>query len=38
MTRFSSLFDTVVSVIAAVAVGTVFVFAAIGPAATTMVA
>lgn len=33
MTRFSSLFDTVASVVAAVAIGTMFVVAAVGPAA-----
>lgn len=38
MTRFSSMFDTIASAVAAVAVGTVFVIAAIGPAATSMIA
>lgn len=38
MSRFSSMFDTVASVVAAVAVGTMFVVAAIGPAAMPMVA
>ena len=33
MTRFASLFDTIASVVAAVAVGTMFVVAAVGPAA-----
>jgi len=33
MSRFSSLFDAVASVVAAVAVGTMFVVAAVGPAA-----
>jgi hypothetical protein len=38
MTRFSSLFDKIASVVAAVAVGTMFVAAAIVPAALPMVA
>jgi len=38
MTRFSSTFDRIASVIAAVAVGTMFIVAAIGPAAVPMVA
>jgi hypothetical protein len=38
MSRFSSMFDTVASVIAAVAVGTMFVVAAVGPAAVPMIA
>jgi hypothetical protein len=38
MTRFSSMFDTVASVVAAVAVGTMFVIAAIGPAVSPMIA
>jgi hypothetical protein len=33
MTRFTSMFDTVASVVAAVAVATMFVAAAVGPAA-----
>lgn len=33
MTRFSSMFDTVASVVAALCVGTMFVVAAVGPAA-----
>ena len=33
MTRFATLFDTVAAVVAAVAVGTMFVLAAVGPAA-----
>jgi hypothetical protein len=33
MTRFASLFDTVASVVAAVAVGAMFIVAAVGPAA-----
>jgi hypothetical protein len=36
MTRFSSMFDTIASIVAAVAVGTMFVVAAIGPAALPM--
>jgi hypothetical protein len=32
MTRFSSTFDTIFSAVAALAVGTMFVVAAIGPA------
>ena len=38
MSRFSSIFDTVASVVAAVAVGTMFVVAAVGPAAVPMIA
>ncbi len=38
MSRFSSMFDTVASVIAAVAVGTMFIVAAVGPAAAPMIA
>jgi hypothetical protein len=38
MTRFSSVFDKLASVVAAVAVGSMFVIAAIGPAAVPMVA
>jgi hypothetical protein len=38
MTYLSSKLDTIASVIAAVAVGTMFVVAAIGPAALPMVA
>lgn len=38
MTRFSSLFDTVAAAVAAVAVGTFFIVAAIGPAAVPMIA
>lgn len=38
MSRFSSMFDTIASVVAAVAVGTMFVVAAIGPAAVPMMA
>jgi hypothetical protein len=33
MTRFTSLFDAVASVVAAVAIGTMFIVAAVGPAA-----
>lgn len=33
MTRFTSMFDTVASVVAAIAIGTMFVVAAVGPAA-----
>lgn len=33
MTRFTSMFDTVASLVAAVAIGTMFVVAAVGPAA-----
>ena len=33
MTRFTSMFDTLASVLAAVAVATMFVAAAVGPAA-----
>lgn len=32
MTRFASMFDTVASVVAALAVGTMFIIAAVGPA------
>lgn len=38
MNRFTSMFDTIASAVAAVAVGTMFVIAAIGPAVTPMVA
>jgi hypothetical protein len=38
MTRYSSVFDKLASIVAAVAVGTMFVVAAIGPAALPMVA
>ena len=33
MTRFTQMFDTVASLVAAVAIGTMFVAAAVGPAA-----
>ena len=38
MSRFSSMFDLVASVVAAVAVGSMFVVAAVGPAVVPMVA
>lgn len=38
MFRFASMFDKVASVVAAVAVGSMFVVAAIGPAVVPMVA
>lgn len=38
MSRFASMFDTVASVVAAVAVGAMFVVAAVGPAAGPMIA
>lgn len=33
MSRFSSMFDTIAATVAAIAVGTMFIVAAIGPAA-----
>jgi hypothetical protein len=38
MTRFTSMFDKVAAIVASVAVGSMFVVAAIGPAVAPMVA